>query len=307
MNVFITGATGFVGAAITQELLAHGHRVLGLARSARSAAALERAGARAIRGDLADPAALRKGVERCDAIVHAGFLHDFTRFAEACAMDRAAIELLGAPVGDSGKPLIVTAGAAFLNAADRVAAESDRAFPPSEAYPRASEAAAGALSARGVPTGVMRLPPSVHGPGDRAFVPMLIDIAGRTGRSAYIGEGGNLWPAVHVADAARAFRLALERGAGAETWHAVAEEGVPFRAIAEAIADGLGLPCVSLDADAARAHFDWFFRFAAIDQPTSSTRTRAQLGWSPQEADLLTDIRTSGYFGDGLQDRTSAL
>lgn len=189
---------------------------------------------------------------------------------------------------------VVTAGAAFLDAADRVAVESDRAFPPSEACPRASEAVAWALSARGVPSGVMRLPPSVHGPGDHAFVPMLVDIARRAGRSAYGGEGGDLWPAVHAADAARAFRLAVERGAGTETWHAVAEEGVPFRAIAEAIADVLGGPCVSLNDDAARARVGWFIDFASIDQPTSSTRTRALLDWAPQGPDLLTDIRSSG-------------
>jgi nucleoside-diphosphate-sugar epimerase len=307
MDVFITGATGFVGAAVTREFLRCGHRVLGLARSARSAAALEQAGAQALRGDLADAAALRAGVKRCDAVVHAGFVHDFARFAEACALDRAAIETLGDAVGASGKPLIVTAGVAFLDAGGRVAVESDRGFPPSDAYPRASEATAESLSARGVPTGVMRLPPSVHGAGDRAFVPMLIDIARRTGRSAHIGEGGNLWPAVHVSDAAQAFRLAVERGATAETWHAVAEEGVAFRAIAEAIADGLGVPCVSLDADAARAHFGWLFGFASIDQPTSSARTRARLGWSPLGPDLLTDIRTSGYFGQGTEDRASAV
>lgn len=302
MNVFITGATGFVGAAVVQELQAHGHRVLGLARSARSVAALERAGAEAIEGDLADAAALRAGVARCDAVIQAGFSHDFSRFAEACAIDRAAIEIMGASVGVSGKPFIVTAGAAFLETADRVAVESDRAFPPSEAYPRASEAAAGTLSGRGVLTSVMRLPPSVHGAGDHAFVPMLIDIARRAGRSVYIGEGENLWPAVHVADAARAYRLAIERGAGVETWHAVAEEGVPFRAIAQAIADGLGVPCVSLDDETARAHFGWIFDFASIDQPTSSARTRASLGWAPQGPDLLTDILTSRYFRGQTQD-----
>jgi nucleoside-diphosphate-sugar epimerase len=297
MNVFITGATGFVGSAVARELGAHGHCVTGLARSERSASALEAAGVGVLRGDLERPEVLRQGAEAADAIVHAGFLHDFSRFPAACAIDRAAIAALGRAIEGTRKPLIVTAGLAFLNTRGPVAVETDPAFPPSDAYPRASEAAAEALSEGGIPTSVMRLPPSVHGAGDHGFVPMLIDIARRTGRSAYIGAGDNLWPAVHVTDAARAFRLAIERGPGRDTYHAVAERGVPFRKIAEAIADGLGVPCVSLSVEEAQRHFGWFFDFAAIDQPTSSERTRADLGWSPTGPDLLTDIRQSGYFG----------
>jgi nucleoside-diphosphate-sugar epimerase len=296
MKVFVTGATGFVGAAVTRELLAHGHEVLGLARSGRSAAVLERMGAEVAKGDLADAASLREGAQRCNAVIHAGFLHDFSRFEEACALDRAAIETLGMAIGTAGKPLIVTAGVAFLEAAGRVAVEDDRALPPSPEYPRASEMAAEELQARGVPASIMRLPPSVHGAGDHGFVPMLIDIARRAGQSAYIERGDNVWPTVHVADAARVFRLAVEGDAKAETFHAVAAEGVPFRAIAEAIADGLEVPCVSLGDEEARAHFGWFFRFASIDQPTSSERTRTRLGWSPECPDLLADIRTAGYF-----------
>ncbi|MBH0239081.1 SDR family oxidoreductase [Methylobrevis albus] len=296
MKVFVTGATGFVGTAVTRDLLAEGHQVLGLARSDRSAAALEQAGAAVLRGDLETPDTLRAGAARADAVIHTGFIHDFARFADCCAIDRAAIETLGEAIAGTAKPLIVTAGVAFLDTADRIAAETDRGFPPSDAYPRATEAAAEALSARGIPVSVMRLPPSVHGRGDHGFVPMLIDIARRTGRSVYIGDGGNAWPAVHVSDAARAFRLAAERGAGVDTWHAVAESNVPFRVIAEAIAAGLDVPCVSLPVDAARAHFGWFFGFASLDQPTSSDRTRAALGWSPAGPDLITDIREAGYF-----------
>lgn len=296
MKVFVTGATGFVGSAVARELRAHGHTVTGLARSQRSAATLEAAGVGVLGGDLESPEVLRKGAEAADAIVHAGFLHDFTRFPAACAIDRAAIAVLGQAIAGTRKPLIVTAGLAFLNTRGPVAVESDRAFPPSDAYPRATEAAAEALSDGGIPTNVLRLPPSVHGVGDHGFVPMLIDIARRTGRSAYIGAGDNLWPAVHVTDAARAYRLALERGPGRDTYHAVAEAGVPFRQIAEAIADGLGVPCVSLSAEDAREHFGWFFHFAAIGQETSSERTRADLGWTPSGPDLLSDIRTAGYF-----------
>lgn len=296
MNVFITGATGFVGSAVARDLIAHGHAVTGLARSDTSAAALAAAGVAVLRGDLESPQVLRQGAEAADAIVHAGFLHDFSRFPAACAIDRAAIAALGEAIEGTRKPLVVTAGLAFLNTRGPVAVESDPPFPPSDAYPRASEAAAEALSEGGIPTSVMRLPPSVHGAGDHGFVPMLIDIARRTGRSAFIGAGENLWPAVHVTDAASAFRLAIERGPSRDTYHAVAETGVPFRQIAEAIADGLGVPCVSLSAEEARAHFDWFFGFASIDQETSSERTRADLGWAATGPDLLTDIRTAGYF-----------
>lgn len=298
MKVFVTGATGFVGTAVVAELLAHGHEVLGLARSDGSAATLAKAGAAVLRGDLEAPETLRDGAETSDAIIHAGFVHDFSRFPAACAIDRAAIETLGTAIEGTRKPLIVTAGVAFLDAQGTVAVEADRGFPSSDAYPRASEAAAEALSGRGIPTSVMRLPPSVHGSGDHGFVPMLIDIARRTGRSAYIGEGGNAWPAVAVRDAARAFRLAIERGPDSGTYHAVAEQGVPFRRIAEAIAGGIAVPCVSLSDEEARDHFGWFHGFASIDQPTSSDRTRSELGWSPTGPDLLTDIRDAGYFSE---------
>ena len=298
MKVFVTGATGFVGRANVRELLANGHQVLGLVRSDRGADELQRVGAEALRGDLEAPATLRVGAETSDAIIHTGFVHDFSRFAEACAIDRAAIESLGAAIDNAKKPLIITAGVAFLDVAGPVAFESDMAFPPSDAYPRASEAAARALSDRGIPASIMRLPPSVHGEGDHGFVPMLIDIARRKGLSAYIEEGWNAWPAVHVHDAARAYRLAVERGPSAETYHAVAEQGGPFRRIAEAIANGLGVPCVALSAEAARTHFDWFFGFASIGQPASSDQTRARLGWHPTGPDLVTDILEAGYFTD---------
>lgn len=301
MKVFVTGATGFVGAAVVRELLAHGHQVLGLARSERGENELGKLGAEVLRGDLEAPETLRQGAVIADAIIHTGFIHDFSRFAEACAIDRTAIETLGGAIENTEKPLIVTAGLAFLDAAGPLAMEADPAFPPSDAYPRASDAAARALSDRGIPTGIMRLPPSVHGMGDHGFVPMLIDIARRHGVSAYIGDGENAWPAVHVQDAARVFRLAVERGPSAETYHAVAEQGIPFRKIAEAIATGLDIPCVSLSEEEARGHFNWFFGFASIDQPTSSDRTRSLLGWSPEGPDLLTDIRHASYFQAGTR------
>lgn len=296
MRVFVTGATGFVGSAVTAELLTNGYRLLGLARSDGGTDHLRRAGAEVLRGDLEAPETLREGARTCDAIIHTGFVHDFSRYALSCAIDRAAIETLGAAIEGTGKPFIVTAGLAGLGGAGRAVAEGDVAPPPSDLYPRASDTAARALSARGVPTGIMRLPPSVHGRGDHGFVPMLIDMAREKGRSSYIGAGDNAWPAVHVSDAARAFRLAVERGPNAETYHAAGERGVPFREIAQAIADGLDLPCVSLSVDEARDHFGWFVRFTSLDQPASSERTQDLLGWNPTGPDLLTDIREAGYF-----------
>ena len=298
MKVFVTGATGFVGTAIVRELRANGHEVIGLARSDHSASALQKLGAAALRGDLESPETLREGVQISDAIIHAGFIHDFSRFAEACAIDHVAIETLGATIGDSGKAFIVTAGVAALEAPGPIALESDKAFPPSDAYPRASEVAARALSDRGVPVNLMRLPPSVHGRGDHGFVPMLIDIARLKGVSAYVGDGASAWPAVHVDDAARAFRLSVERGASSEVYHAVAEQGVAFRQIAEAIAKGLDIHCVSMSVDEAREHFSWFYEFASIDQPASSKRTQEILGWTPRASDLLNDIMNAGYFAD---------
>lgn len=296
MKIFVTGATGFVGTAVTKELLANGHNVLGLARSDHSAEKLRQLGAGALLGDLESPEVLRYGATVSDAVIHLGFMHDFSRFAEACAIDRVAIEILGAAIENTKKPLIVTAGVTFLDAAGPITIESDQAFPPSDEYPRASEAAAKALSDQGIMTSVMRLPPSVHGVGDHGFIPFLIDIARQKGVSAYAGEGKNTWPAVHVHDAARAFCRAVECCSTNEVYHAVAEQGIPFRRIAETIAIGLGVPCVSLTEDEARDHFGWFFKFANIDQPTSSDKTRAQLGWRPTEVDLLTDLTEADYF-----------
>lgn len=296
MQVFVTGATGFVGSAVTAELLAHGHGVLGLARSDKGAGALAQMGAQVLRGDLEAPETLREGAQRGDAIIHTGFIHDFAHYARCCAIDRAAIETLGAAIEGTDKPFIVTAGLAGLAVTCNAVTEDEVAPPPSEQYPRASDSAARALSARGVPTMIMRLPPSVHGKGDHGFVPMLIALAREKGRSAYVGTGDNQWPAVHVADAARAFRLALERGPSADTFHAVAEQAVPFREIARAIADGLSLPCVSLSPEEAREHFGWMARFTTLDQPAASKRTRQGLGWHPAGPDLLTNIAEAGYF-----------
>jgi nucleoside-diphosphate-sugar epimerase len=296
MRVFVTGATGFVGSAVVQELVAHGHEVLGLARSHSGAQALEAVGVQAVHGDLEDPDGLARAAASADAVIHTAFNHDFSRFAENCDLDRRAIEALGAGLEGSGKPLLVTSGTARL-ASGRLALETDLPREGTDGYPRVSEAAAAALLAKDVRASVVRLAPSTHGAGDHGFVPLLIDIARRTGVSAYPGDGQNRWSGVHRRDAAKVYRLAIERGAGGERYHAVAEEGVPFREIAAAIGRGLGVPVESRPPE----HFGWFAMFASMDAATSSAWTRQTLGWKPSEAGLIADIEAAGYFAPPVE------
>lgn len=295
MRVFVTGATGFVGSAVVADLLAAGHAVLGLARSDEAASKLRAVGAEVHRGDLEDLDGLHSGAAAADGVIHTGFIHDFSRFKEVCDVDLRAIEALGSALASTDKPLIVTAGVALL-ASGRLATEEDAGPAPSDAYPRRSEQAAAAVAAQGVRVSIVRLSPSVHGDGDHGFVPMLINIARENGMSAYIGEGTNRWATVPRLDAATLFRLALEKGVAGARYHGVAEEGLAFRDIAEAIGRGLNLPVVSLSPEKAAEHFGWFTGFAGLDCPASSSQTRAHLGWQPWRPGLLSDLDRGRYF-----------
>lgn len=289
MKIFVTGATGWVGSAVVRELVGAGHRVAGLVRSADKAVELEVAGAQAVRATLDDLDALHEAASAADAVVHTAFNHDFSKFAENAEQDRRTIELLGSVLEGSTRPLLVTSGLARL-AQGRLANESD---VPDPAMPRKSEAGARAVAERGVRVGVIRLAPSVHGLGDHGFVPMLIGMARAKGVSAYIDEGTNRWAGVHRLDAARVYRLALETGVTEFAYHAVADEGIPFKQIAAVIGRNLGLPVESRPRD----HFGGFANFAGADMCASSAHTRAVLGWQPTGPDLLADIDQPGYYG----------
>lgn len=295
MRVFVTGATGFIGKAVVRELQTEGHKVLGLARNDAAVEALAKMGVEAHRGELADAASLAAGSRVCDGVIHTAFIHDFSKYQENAETDRRVLAAMADALEGSGKPLVATSGTAVL-APGRIGTENDAPAPESPAYIRAASEVALAAASRGVRSIVVRLPPSVHGAGDHAFVPALIEIARRKGVSAYVGEGANRWPAVHRLDAARLFRLALEKAAPGARLHGVAEEGVTLRALAETIGEGLGVPVRSMSKDEGLAHFDWLALFVTLDNPTSSAITREAVGWRPQEPDLLTDVRESGYF-----------
>ncbi len=299
MRVFVTGATGFIGQAVVQELQGAGHTVLGLARNDAAAEALAQRGVEAHRGDLSNIDSLAAGARICDGVIHLAFNHDFATTPRdvAAETDRQAVEAMTGALENSGKPFVLTSGTALLAFSFPPGHRSTEQDEPASGVARAaSEAAVQGAAPRGVRTSIVRLPPTVHGAGDRPFVPALIDTARRTGIAAFVGDGANRWPAVHRRDAARLFRLALENAAPGACLHAVAEEGVPMSAIAGMIGEGLGVPVRSLNGDEARAHFEWLAGFVGVDNPTAATVTRETMGWHPQETDLLTDMRESDYF-----------
>jgi nucleoside-diphosphate-sugar epimerase len=286
MKVFLTGATGFIGTAIVRELIGAGHQVLGLARSEAGAKSLLVAGADAHRGDLEDLESLRRGASQSDAVIHTGFVHDFSRFKEVCEIDRRAIEAIGSVLAGSDKHLIVSSGVAGLGKPGQLATE-DFVVPPDFPFPRVSEQTT--LALKGVSASAMRLS-QIHDPIKQGLVTFLIALAREKGLSAYVGEGKNRWAAAHVSDVAHLYRLALETQEAGAKYHAVAEEGVELKAIAESIGRGLKLPVKSLSTEEAKEHFGWMFMFAASDLAASSEITRKKMGWNPTGPSLISDL-----------------
>lgn len=318
MRVFVTGATGFIGSAIVKDLIGAGHQVTGLARSEASAKKLAAVGAQVLRGDIEDLECLRHGAAASDGAIHTAFYHQIghmnlgtrlrvmlggapsgivSRFvAAAIGMDRSALETLGQALAGRDRPL-VAAFATMAMKPGRLATEEDAYDPTAVGAPRgASEDTMRALASLGVRTSIIRLPPMVHGAGDHAFAPRLIQIARKKRESAYIGDGHNRWPAVHRLDATRLFRLALEKGPAGGTYHGVAEEGVPFRKIADLIGRRLDVPVVSKSPAEATKQFSFMSPFIPVDNPVSSRLTQERLGWFPTEPDLLSDLDQADYF-----------
>ena len=292
MRVFITGAAGFIGTATTRELIANGHQVVGLARSDENATALRNLGALVHRGTLEDLDSLRKGAKETDGTIHLAFIHDFSKFAENGQLDKRAIEAMGEALSGSGKPFIVTSGT-LLVAPGRLATEED---PVTPGLPRVSETAGLAFAARGVRAMAVRLPQVHGGDGKCGLVNWILDIAREKGVSAYIGDGGNRWSGAHRLDVAHLYRLALEKGLAGKSYHAVADEGVAVRDIAEVVGRHLKLPVASIAPEKASEHFGMMAMFAARDGAASSALTQQWLGWKPTQIGLIADISRQGYF-----------
>jgi nucleoside-diphosphate-sugar epimerase len=286
MRVFVTGATGFIGIPTVKELIAAGHKVLGMARSQEGAISLAAIGADVLHGSLEDLDNLQKGAAAADAVIHLAFIHDWSNFAESCEVDRRAIKALGSVLAGSNRPLIVTGGLAGLAGPGQVANE-DGVIPPDFPFPRVSEQTA--LSLKGVCASVMRLP-QVHDPVKQGLITPAIEVYRQKGVCAYVGDGLNRWPAAHVLDVARLYRLAIEKAEPNAKYHAVAEEGVSMRDIAETIGGRLKLSVKSIAPEEAQAFFGWLGMFAAYDMPASSAQTRKKLGWKPIGPGLIADL-----------------
>ena len=294
MRVFVTGATGFIGSAVVPELLKAGHQVLGLTRSDAGAQALAAAGAQAYRGSLEDPDSLRDGAAQADGVIHCAFDHDFSNFLANCQKDARAIQALGSALAGTDRPLVITSGVGMGSPGDGRSATED-VFNLDHPNPRsASEIAGVAALEAGVNVSVMRLP-QVHDPVKQGLITPIVEITREKGVSAYVGDGAKRWPAAHVLDVARLYRLALERAQAGARYHAVAEEGVTSREIAEVIGAGLKVPVVSLTPEEAPAHFGWLAAFTDLDMLSSSAWTRKALGWTPTGPGLIADLKAMDY------------
>jgi nucleoside-diphosphate-sugar epimerase len=301
MRVFVTGATGFIGSVVVQELLKTGYQVLGLSRSDAGAKSLAAAGAEVHRGSLEDLDSLRSGAAASDGVIHLAFNHDafgndFSKFVANCETDRLAVEAIGSVLAGSDRPFIITSGTGLANTVPNQLAFEDNPIINASVIPRAAaEEAAASLAARGVNVSVVRLP-QVHDPVKQGLVTYAIIVAREKGVSPYVGDGLNRWPAAHVHDTARLYRLALEKNDKGAKYHAVAEEGVRLRDIAETIGKGLKVPVVSMSQEEAPAHFGWLAMFIGRDSPASSALTQKRLGWHPTGPGLIADLEQMNYF-----------
>ncbi|WP_458070623.1 SDR family oxidoreductase [Rhodanobacter sp. BL-MT-08] len=292
MRVFVTGATGNIGSKVVKELIAAGHQVIGLCRSENKAPALAAAGAEVYRGSIADPDSLKDGAARSDGIIHLAFNHDFSNFVQNCEDDRGVIKALGSVLAGSNRPLIVTSGTGLANTVPGQPAREDNAIFGCHVHPRAaSEEAAAAVAADGVNVSIVRLP-QVHDPLTQGLVTSAIAIFRERGTCAYVGDGLNRWPAAHVLDVAHLYRLAIEKAEPNAKYHAVAEEGISIRDMAEAIGGRLKLPVNSITPEEAEAFFGWLAIFAGHDVPASSEQTRRRLGWEPTGPGLIADLES---------------
>jgi nucleoside-diphosphate-sugar epimerase len=294
MHLFVTGATGFIGSALIAELIEAGHQVTGMTRSDAGAQSLIHAGAEVHRGTLEDPQSVRRGAEKADGVIHLAFDHDFSRFVENCEKEKRVVAALGQALAGSDRPLVITSGTGIGSGGHGQLATED-VFDPNHPTPRiASELAGNALLEAGINVSVVRLP-QVHNPFKQGLITPLVAIAREKGAVAYVGDGDNRWPACHLSDVVRVYRLAIERGEQGRRYHAVGEEGVRSREIAESLGRGLRLPVTSIAPDEAQAHFGWMAMFVGLDMPASSAQTQARLNWRPTGPTLIADLDEARY------------